>query len=381
MKKLKSSPRPHYNAAVAGSVRGAHRQQGFTLLEALIAFVVLAGGLLALFRYHATTVEGTGTAKVRAEAVALGEQKLEELRSYLTQADFVADTVDGAGLGAYAGVDYAENFTRRWTVSDNGVNQKEIAVTVSWTDSANDPQQVQLTSLVLGIPPTQAARNFAGVIAARTGGVPKWPAPNPLNNGTGYGGGKVTIKYQGDDGNEYDSVADAVTAGATVSTFDVYFTGTVESIDGGKLVDVQLAGGPNSGVEECDVDETIGGVAVAFDPLAVDPDTGEPLTYTDHFGLVHTGAWVDDPPVDGDPPVIVPDPYLYTCMIPGINLGDTWQGDITFVGEQGVPGSPDDVVCTPNEGTTTLTFSSNSPADLQLGIVLVDKKNLCNAFK
>lgn len=375
MKKL-NSPRPHYNAAVAGSARGAHRQQGFTLLEALIAFVVLAGGLLALFRYHATTVEGTGTAKVRAEAVALGEQKLEELRSYLTKDDFDIDTVSGNGLGDYSGVDYAENFTRRWTVSNNGVNQKEIAVTVSWTDSANDPQQVQLSSLVLGIPPTQAASNFAGVIAVRTGGVPNWPAANPLNNGTGYGGGKVTIKYQGDDDNEYDSVADAVTAGATATTFNVYFTGTIESIDGGKLVDVQLAGGPNSGVEECKVDQTVGGVAVAFDPLAVDAVTGEPLTYTDHFELAHTGAWVDD----GDPPVIVPDPYLYTCRIPGINLGDTWQGDITFVGEQGVASGPDDVVCIPNQGTTTLTFSEES-ADLQLGIVLVDKKNLCNAFK
>ena len=57
-------------------------QRGFTLLEALIAFVVLAGGLLAAFRFHTTTMAVTAESKIRSEAVALAEQKLEELRSY-----------------------------------------------------------------------------------------------------------------------------------------------------------------------------------------------------------------------------------------------------------------------------------------------------------
>ena len=350
------------------------RQKGFTLLEALIAFVILAGGLLALFRYHATTTESTGTAKVRAEAIALGEQKLEELRSYLSLDNFQDDTVTAAGLGEYNGVDYAANFTRSWTVA--GANPREIAVTVTWNDRAGDTQTVQVSSLLWGVQPTQAATEFVGAMAFHDGDVPQWPAPDPLDDGTGYGGGKVTIKYQGDDGNEYDSLADAAEAGTVVNSFDLYFTGTIESIDGGALLDVQLDGGPNVGIETCLIDPNISAAAAAFDPTLYDPETSSP-TYTDHFGLQHPGAWVDD----SDPAVIVPDPYLYSCKIPGISINDTWQGTITYVGEQGVPGSPDDVVCIPNEGTTTLTFSADSPADLQLGIVLVDKKNLCNAFK
>ena len=91
--------------------------------------------------------------------------------------------------------------------------------------------------------------------------------------------------------------------------------------------------------------------------------------------MKYNGAWRDSSGA------IVSDPYLYSCVIADIPLNETWQGTITYTGEQGVKSSPDDVVCIPNQGTTTLAFSAASPETLQLGIVLVDKKNLCNLFK
>lgn len=236
-----------------------------------------------------------------------------------------------------------------------------------------------LVSSVADIDPSSGATELAYAVAGGGDPIDGWRPEDPTQVGTGYGGGKVTIKYKVGDG-YYDSLEDAIADGHTVTHVDVFFTGTIESIEEGHLVDVVLDGGPSM-TTECDVDAAIGDVAVLFDPLAVDEVTGDPLVFnTEHLGgyfaggLSYNGAWLDGL---GE---IVEDPYLYSCVITDIPINETWQGTITYIGEQGVPGSPDDEVCIPNEGTTTLSFSAGSPETLQLGIVLVDKKNLCNAF-
>lgn len=373
-------------------VHGGGRQRGFTLLEALIAFVVLAGGLLAAYRYHNISIQSTADAKIRAEATALAEQKLEALRNFETIGEFTTEVVshtdvtDGAGSGdahdwGYDGVDFAASFTR--TVTVTGTNPREVLVQVGWTDRAGSPQSVQVSSLLWETEPEGSAVGFNFALNGSGGGY-SWPEPTPLDDGTGYGGGKVTIKYKGDNGQLYDSEADALAAGTTVVSVRVYFTGTIESVDGGRLVSVTLNGTPVGSGTECQVDADIGGVATEFDPLAVDGSGNPRIFNTGHFtsgayalagGLSYPGIWLDDSGIE------VADPYLYSCVIDDIPLNESWQGTVTYAGEQGVPKDPDDVVCIPNEGTTTLTFAADSPETLQLGIVLVDKKNLCNLFK
>ena len=57
-------------------------QHGFSLLEVLITIGVLAVGLVAMARFQATVLQGSSLARERSEAVALAEQKIEQLRNY-----------------------------------------------------------------------------------------------------------------------------------------------------------------------------------------------------------------------------------------------------------------------------------------------------------
>ncbi len=359
-------------------------QRGFTLLEALIAFVVLAGGLLAVFRYHSTTMATTAEAKIRSEAVALAEQKLEDLRSYfgvdsagandfdtdlpsLTDANFILEVNTDENLPVeFAGDGYAATFTRNWSV--RGTNPRQVEVRVTWTDRAGDAQRVQLSTLIFENIPASSAKQFVTALTEPEANV-FFPGAGGGGggNGTGYGGGKVKIKYTGDGFGEFDSEADALTAGVVNVVLNIYFTGTIQSVDGAILVDVSLDGEPAASETGCIIDTLVSDTAVAF-------DTSLDGNYTDPFNNIYSGAWVD---IDGN---VIDDPYLYSCKILEIPINETWSGTITFTGEQGVAGSPDDVVCTPNEGTTALKFDGDTPLDLQLGILLVDKKNLCNFF-
>lgn len=181
--------------------RGQHREAGFTLVEALVALLVMAFGMLAIAGFQTTLSRNSDVAKQRSEAVRLAQQKIDELRSFVSlTGDGVGNTVDyaddlkgSADLGSetiaanatYKGITYQSNtqFLRTWTVTKDGAAavaadgtdpQKWVSVTVEWADrTAAGPtaynQSVTVTSVIARSHPDaiKFVQNNAGSTTSR----------------------------------------------------------------------------------------------------------------------------------------------------------------------------------------------------------------------
>lgn len=108
------------------NLKSPFKSNGFTLVEILVAIVILSFSLLALAALMATTSRNTSFGGHITEAVTLAQDKLEEMR--VTSWGTIAtgnDTRTGS-----TGI----LFTRTWTVPPPAGNLKTITITVSWND-------------------------------------------------------------------------------------------------------------------------------------------------------------------------------------------------------------------------------------------------------
>lgn len=140
------------------------QQQGFTLIEVLIAVLVLSFGLLAIGNFQATLLKESAYSKARGEAIALAQEKLEELRNFSTDHDLVGNlnntpvatpavnseykypTDVQAALNTYTDATINGSnatFTRKWSISRNGA-VTIASVKVTWTGEDNKEQTVTL---------------------------------------------------------------------------------------------------------------------------------------------------------------------------------------------------------------------------------------------
>lgn len=128
--------------------------EGISLVEVLIGLVVLAGGLLAVAKFHASLLEASGTAKARSEAANLGQRKIEDLRNTMLNADY-AGIVSGSDTATGTNAVFARN----WTITDlTNPSRKEVVMTVGWTDARGGNQSVALSSIIAWIDPARGGR-------------------------------------------------------------------------------------------------------------------------------------------------------------------------------------------------------------------------------
>lgn len=121
---------------------------GFTLLEVMIAMVILAFALLGLAGLQVVSVQGTSRASHITEATTLAQDQLEQLitMSFGSLADGQSNLTGATGVA----------YDVQWDIEPNdltGSTRADVTVTVSWIDernawNANNRHTVRIGSVI-----------------------------------------------------------------------------------------------------------------------------------------------------------------------------------------------------------------------------------------
>ena len=112
---------------------------GFTLIEVLVALIILSFSLLALAGLMVTTTKNNSFGSHMTEAATFAQDKLEELRAI--RWENIPEGANTDQKGGSTGI----NYTRDWNVATNG-SLKTITITINWHDRTN--HSIRLTSVL-----------------------------------------------------------------------------------------------------------------------------------------------------------------------------------------------------------------------------------------
>lgn len=153
----------------------AKHQRGASLLESLVALVVLVGSTLAVTHVQRQLRIDGDLARQRAEAVRFGEEEMENLRAF-------AAVEAASGVRSYAAIADADTgqaavnadyrIVRRVDAADFA-GAKAVSVQVQWSDRSGTAREITLASFIARSDPMHAGALglHAGTIGAAPRGV------------------------------------------------------------------------------------------------------------------------------------------------------------------------------------------------------------------
>jgi len=109
------------------------KDSGLTLLEVLIAMVILSVALLILLNMAMVALSGNDWSNKTTTATQLMQQKLEQLRADVNPSD---------------GSDVIGDYARKWTVSVEDNHLRRIDIAVGWVDIQNRRKVDSLTAFI-----------------------------------------------------------------------------------------------------------------------------------------------------------------------------------------------------------------------------------------
>lgn len=132
-------------------------QRGFSMIEALVALLVMAFGLLALAGMQASVSYGGDMAKQRGEAMRLAQERIEQMRSYT---GLSSGAINWDGIDALADGSTSTNTTYTVTSSMSGADAdaaRAAQVRVSWADRAGVVQTLTMSTVIARTDPKDVA--------------------------------------------------------------------------------------------------------------------------------------------------------------------------------------------------------------------------------
>jgi len=114
-------------------IRTRSNKSGFTILEVVIAMLILSMSLLLLLNMAMVALDGNDWSNKTTNATQLIQEKLEQLRS----------TTNPAG-----GNDVVNGVARTWVVSNAGNHLRRIDITVQWDDVKSKPHTNSITTYI-----------------------------------------------------------------------------------------------------------------------------------------------------------------------------------------------------------------------------------------
>lgn len=129
--------------------RTTNSKNGFTLVELVVAFLILVIGVTAILELVSQSALNARYAKDRTTATTLAQQKLEEL---LSDSELTIGEVEGDFGDAYPQFRWRAQINEVGNVSsETGTNLLHITVTVEWMDRGQ-PRSVQVETLKASVP-------------------------------------------------------------------------------------------------------------------------------------------------------------------------------------------------------------------------------------
>ncbi|MCO5400039.1 type IV pilus modification PilV family protein [Ralstonia soli] len=302
------------------------RNRGFTLLEAMVAMLIVGFGMVALVRVQSTLTQNADMARQRSEATRLAEEKIEQLRAYNSVISGVgvswADVTNGTDTPSSASnTSYSRSWTLGGAVTDS---MRPIQVTVSWQDRTAAQSSVTTRSYIARFDPA-----LAGALSFPLpgNGNIKLPKNRNLNipiKATDLGGGQSAYQLTNNFAVVFSNVtgyvvmrcSGTITSSSQLSSqctsYNAYILAGYVSL-GGKKAPSSM---PATGLNLSQVTPYIshGSTDCVFNP-AVDQNTGSTIS-----GY-----------------------YYYLCVMAVNSSGGGWSGTVNLTGMSS--GSPAYLVC------------------------------------
>ena len=163
----------------------AQRERGASLVEALIAFLVLSLGMLGVMRLQTHLQRHADIARQKSEALHLAQEAMEGLRA--RPGELEPEETHDADAGSVLASHTVYRLERALGHRD-GDRFSSASIAVKWTDRSGDPHNVQLQSAIGSVPAglsgalaVQARRERFATIDSRAPSIPR--QAHPLGDG------------------------------------------------------------------------------------------------------------------------------------------------------------------------------------------------------